>query len=316
MSVSSSSSTNNETIPQEDESPTTMRVPPFVVDQRVFANDSDTLYEAIVRKASWSGQQWTFLVHYLGWNARWDKWLEETQLHADTAEMRQQASLQQQGKRKRQDESAALSSSRKKKVERGPSFTDYCELPFTLKTILIEDRERIMRMGFDAPSGLDCCSVTNWRPARDVHHLPARVSVKTVLDYFVKTKKKQEEEKAARDFCQNLATLFDESLVKCLLYPPERAQYDALSVELAQKRKCEVYGCEFLLRLLVRLDVLLQDSGSNRKQLGTQIADLIVLLQKNRQVCFKAKYREPKEEELNEYEKALRHGSAPVAMDE
>jgi len=318
MSVSSSSSSSASSNNDDVQDSTTMRVPPFVVDQRVFANDSSgSLYEAIVRKASWTGQHWTFLVHYLGWNARWDKWLEETHVYADTLEMRQK-SQQEQHKRKR---TSPEETPRKKRVERGPSYADYCELPFTLKTILVQDREKVMRLGFDAP--LDC-NVTKWRPAREVHHLPARISVKTVLDHYVKCKRKEHDdddkkalaaEQKARAFVQDVAMLFDETLATCLLYPPERAQHEAIQAhsELSQKRKCELYGCEFLLRFLVRLPVLLEESG-NRKELGSQIADLIVLLQKNRQACFKGRYREPNMEELNDYEKALRNGA--VAMDE
>ena len=47
-----------------------------------------TLFEAVILKSSWTGQHWTFLVHYLGWNARWDKWLDETCIFPDTPEIR------------------------------------------------------------------------------------------------------------------------------------------------------------------------------------------------------------------------------------
>ena len=43
--------------------------------------------------------------------------------------------------------------------------------------------------------------------------------------------------------------------------------------------------------------------------MGPLLADLIVLLQKNRQACFKAVYREPKLEELMEWEKVLAESS-------
>jgi hypothetical protein len=73
-----------------------------------------------------------------------------------------------------------------------------------------------------------------------------------------------------------------------------------------KKRPCEIYGCEFLLRLMVRLPALLQaEPQSEMDVMGPLIADLIVLLQKNRQACFKSTYREPKYNELLEFEKAL-----------
>ena len=311
---------------QQDDAPSLLRVPPFVPDQRVFANDNGgALYEAVVRKASWTGEHWTFLVHYSGWNSRWDKWLPEAEIFPDTLETRSRQAKQQRKRKQREEES---SSARKKRVEKGPSYEEHCELPFTLKTILVEDRERVMRLGFDAPHGLDC-DVKNWRPARDVHNLPAKVTIRTVLDHYVKYKKKQhasdeakaqEAETKARSFVEDLATLFDEALPVCLLYQPERAQNLAIQAdpELGAMRKSELYGCEFLLRFFVRLPVLLEEANimGNRKELGRQLADLIVLLQKNRQSCFKARYREPKSVELNDYEKALRSGVAPISMEE
>lgn len=325
MSVSSSASTSNDietlNIIKDD---ALLQVPPFVPDQRVFANDEyGSLYEAVVRKASWTGQHWTFLVHYLGWNSRWDKWLSEKDILPDTEETRSNQAMQQRKRKRREEDSSA----RKKRTERGPTYEEYCELPFTLKTILAEDRERIMRLGFDAPHGLDC-DVKNWRPARDVHHLPAKVTIWTVLDHYVKYKKKEhsgdatkarDAETKARAFVEDFATLFDEALPICLLYQPERAQHLAIQADpkLSAMRKCDLYGCEMLLRFFIRLPVLLEEANmGNRKELGSQLADLIVLLQKNRQVCFKARYREPKDEELNDWETALRDGAAPVSMDE
>lgn len=327
MSVSSSVSTGNDienshSTVQEDAS---LQVPPFVPYQRVFANEQDgSLYEAVVRKASWTGKHWTFLVHYLGWNSRWDKWLPETEIFPDTEEVRSKQAKQQSKRKRREEDSSAL---RKKRTEKGPTYEEYCELPFTLQTILADDRERIMRLGLDAPRGLDC-DVKNWRPARDVHQLPAKVTIRTVLDHFVKYKKKehagdeikmQNAETKARAFVEDLATLFDEALPVCLLYHPERAQHLATQADpnLSGMRKSDLYGCEFLLRFFIRLPVLLEAANmGNRKELGSQLADLIVLLQKNRQVCFKARYREPRDEELNDWEMALRDGAASVSMDE
>lgn len=325
MSVSSSSSSNDDI---SNETISALKVPPFLPDQRVFCTDTSqpntsdgALFEAVVRKTSWTGQHWTFLVHYLGWNARWDKWLDESHVFADTPDVRLKA--QAQNKRKRsleQETSASTTTSRKKRsVDRGPTFAEYCELPFTLKTILVDDREKIMRPN---ENGFCVMEEKQWKPARLVHDLPARVTIRTVLDHFCKCKKKESEEAEAkaRAFVQDFAQLFDDSLAKCLLYPPERAQYAAIqgnASKLSQKRNVEIYGCEFLLRFFVRLPILLEEtSGENRKELGTQLADLIVLLQKNRQACFKARYREPQHEELQDWEKSLQDGAAPIAMDE
>jgi mortality factor 4-like protein 1 len=329
MSVSSSSSSSSQDgISQKETTTTTtttlsLRVPPFVPNQRVFCKDKEndgpttlTLFEAIILKSSWTGQHWTFLVHYLGWNSRWDKWLDETSIFPDTPQLRTQ-----QASNKRQMTHAEIStnSAKKRTVERKrPPIAEYCELPFLLKTILIQDREKVMR----SPE-LTTCEC--WNPARLVHDVPARVTIQTVLEHFIKCQTKQHDDQVkakqaemqAKTFCQDLAQLFDQALPKCLLYPPERAQYDAIiqaDKALAQKRNVQLYGCEFLLRLIVRLPILLQDNQKGELGNATLLPDLVILLQKNRQAIFKARYREPKRDELQDWERALKDGKTDIVM--
>ena len=110
----------------------------------------------------------------------------------------------------------------------------------------------------------------------------------------------------ARTFASEL--LFDDALPICLLYREERPQYESLQTDesLRLKRSCEIYGSTFLLRLLRRLPILLREESQNEMDdVGPLIADLIVLLQKNRQACFKESYRQPKEHELLECEKRI-----------
>jgi mortality factor 4-like protein 1 len=316
--MSSSEETHNEAMHDDFK-------PIFRVDDRVFCHDDNALYEATIKKVSFSHGEWRFLVHYLGWNSRWDKWLSAESILKDTPENRkvfegQKQEAEESRKRKRQ----STPQTNKKRYE-GPSWQDYCELPFSLKTILVDDRERVMRLGFDSPNGYDC-DVRNWRPARDVHHLPAAVTIQAVLNHYVKVQKKDKAEDAAsaaeekaRKFVDELSAIFQEALPVCLLYQPERAQYAALKADASLQNKplVEIYGCEFLLRFFTRLPVLLEEAGpSGRSEMGQQIADLIILLQRNRQVCFKANYRQPKEEELNSWEKSLRDGASKIPMTE
>jgi mortality factor 4-like protein 1 len=332
VSSSSSSSSSSQDVNSQKETTTTttlsLRVPPFVPNQRVFCKDKEndgptctTLFEAIILKSSWTGQHWTFLVHYLGWNSRWDKWLDEASIFPDTPQLRRS---QQAASNKRQMTDAAEISStnaKKRSVERKkrPPTAEYCELPFLLKTVLVQDREKVMRS--PELTTCECC----WNPARLVHDVPARVTIQTVLEHFVKCQTKQHDDQVkakqaelvAKTFCHDLAQLFDHALPKCLLYPPERAQYDAIQADktLAQKRNVQLYGCEFLLRLVVRLPVLLQD---NPKEVGnaTLLADLLILLQKNSQAIFKSRYREPTRDELQDWERALKDGKTDIVMDE
>ena len=197
-------------------------------------------------------------------------------------------------------------------------YQEYCELPFTLSTILVDEFDCITRKDLSSP--------------RSLHVLPARVTVKQVLQHYQRKRcsskhtvsketdsntsndnknndddeAKQKHNERIRRFCESLALLFDDALPVCLLYHEERPQYESLQTNetLRLKRPCEIYGSTFLLRLLQRLPILLRaEPRKEMDELGPMIADLVVLLQKNRQACFKDSYREPKHHELLSWEK-------------
>jgi mortality factor 4-like protein 1 len=288
--------------------------PQFRLEEKVLCPDQETIYEGIIRKYQYKKNGWRYLVHYLGWNARWDKWLDEKDIF-EASDENIKAMKNDQKKRKRAAADApevsntkAKTSSTTSTIVKGRqtlSLADFCELPFTLKTILVDDKERIMRLGFEG--GYDCA--TPWTPARDVHVLPAAVTIHTVLQHYIKLQKKTEPNDSDgtehQQFVSSLSELFEEALPVCLLYPPERAQFLAMRKRMPDQPLVDIYGCEFLLRLLVRLPTLMLDAAS----VGTSIASLIVVLQKNRMACFKPRYREPLREEWNDWEVALRKQS-------
>ena len=139
------------------------------------------------------------------------------------------------------------------------------------------------------------------------------MTVKQVLEHYQKKRNKNhndDDEKLKQEqikrFCDSLALLFDDALPVCLLYREERPQYESLQNDenLRLKRPCEIYGSTFLLRLLRRLPTLLcTESRKEMDEVGPLFADLVVLLQKNRQACFKDSYRKPKRNELLSWEK-------------
>lgn len=351
-------------------------------------------YLASVRDRRYRDGQWQYKVHYHGWNSRWDQWISDDAILRATDQ--NQKFLEISGllegsssnneeesdglataitksnalvKRKREDGHERSSyNNRKSKVgaggdnaQRAPLqqslYEEFCELPFTLKTVLVEEMERITRIGHDQFFSYDY--PPSRAPSRLLHQLPASVTIQQVLKHFAKkhgqnnhhknnndsssttetvsttqqqqqllqeaTEKQKKQggtvETAANstppdipDFCQSLANLFQECLAKFLLYPQERPQYENLKKdpELSQKPLVEIYGCEFLLRLYVRLPVLLQQSQKQQNQksslpqvqfLGPLLANLLVLLQKNRQACFRGNYREIRPDEWMESEK-------------
>ena len=319
------------------------------LNQRVFAKDNlgnKHYYPASIVQIKEQGKgEWRYKVHYLGWNSRWDQWLSDEKLMKDndhnrkfledskllysaenTATDANSATVDTKNKRKREDD-------RPVKKRRGGNNTlnlkniyeDFCELPLTLKTVLMDEMHIITRA-----HPYDCSAHNTSQtktPLRKVHQLPAPVTIHQVLKHFCKKRIQQlsstEAASAEKDkdgtsskrsavvepaitpddvqeFIQGLASLFDEALPKFLLYPQERPQFEALmrQPDMEDKPLTEIFGCEYLLRLYVRLPVLMQsENASNVKIVGPLLAELLVLMQKNRQACFKGVYREPTQEE-------------------
>jgi hypothetical protein len=144
------------------------------------------------------------------------------------------------------------------------------------------------------------------KPARMVHCLPAPVPVRKVLAHFRKRKLKYLAKQAeasentapsapsAEDiqaFCDQLELLFQKALPALLLYPEERPQFEEFKKTVPDDAKwIDYFGCEYLLRLYVRLPVLLQierhSIETTRDVVGPLLAELLVLMQKNRQALF------------------------------
>ena len=323
--------------------------PPFSVDERVFCRGQaeDTIYQAVIKKVRRNhptneeenqDHNWSFWVHYLGWNARWDHWMTSNLILKNTTE--NQALFEQQERRqeekRRREQMEAEDKKRRTKSRRRQCRQSTTDLPFTLQTVLVEECERITRTGWDSMHGYDfertlqttsgppSCSYK--KPARVVHNLPAAVPIRKLLSHFARKKikslegakemplsdeaqgKSPEESKTTTEqqeltadqvqaFCHQLGQLFQEALPVCLLYPQERPQYDLLVDN--KKNVLDVYGCEYLLRLYVRLPEV-QDV------FPTLWNELLVLMQKNRQALFKgSSYREAEPEEWLEWERQV-----------
>lgn len=300
--------------------------PPFQLDQRVYAADKvdkDAFYEAIIRKVrTASHDEWEFLVHYQGWNARWDRWVSSDWLLPDTPGNRQKYQQTQQNEeksvpvekagKKRKSSNEQLSSTRRKLSNTSCSrsvdlylYSDYCELPFTLKTVLVDEYEKITRCGWDTKDRRDS-PMKYSKPARMVHCLPAPVPVRKVLTHFRKRKFKSLVKQAAatenvapsapsaediQAFCEQLGQLFQKTLSALLLYPEERPQFEEFKKTVPDDAQwMDFFGCEYLLRLYVRLPALLQleehSMETTRYIVGPLLTELLVLMQKNRQALF------------------------------
>jgi hypothetical protein len=196
----------------------------------------------------------------------------------------------------------------RKKPPRITTDGDSCQLPLSLQQILNEDQACVTLGGFDDSH----CGTP--RPFRRLHVLPATVTVHQVLEHFENKATNDDDEGMRRHFCQTLEALFDKVLVQDLLYPVEVPQFHALfsNASFQQRAPSEIYGCSFLLRLLVRLPHYTEFPKSDFSafpasiQSMSYVPDLVMLLQRNRQVCFRHDaFRVPTYEELLDWEREL-----------
>lgn len=102
-----------------------------------------------------------------------------------------------------------------------------------------------------------------------------------------------------------VAQFFDEALSVHLLYEQERTHHRVIMRSddpmLEGKSPSQIYGCEYLLRLMVQFPTLLSESGlpeSDMKTILSKMNELLRFLQKHQSELFNATYRKPEGKEL------------------
>ena len=184
---------------------------------------------------------------------------------------------------------------------RKQSHAQKITLPFALKKIVVDEWEIVSQ----------CHMVPN---------LPSSVPVRSILDKYLKSKfdilrqkpasnekietyKSTDEGNQEREWVnmvEGIAIYFDEALLVRLLYQQELPQHQSImkakDSDLKHKRKCEIYGCEYLLRLFVRLPGLIEDSNipePQKRHIYSKIGDLVRFLHKHQDEFFVQAYRKP-----------------------
>lgn len=181
----------------------------FAPNEIVTIPHTDKEYEGKVLKSQYREQegQWFYFIHYLGWNKKWDEWVEEAGLQKAATAGRAQANARRARhgaagggvKRKRADEVALAA----------PDFHVELDIPALLKQQLVDDHDAI---NHDPPALVP---------------LPRTPNVQQVLEqYLAETKCSRAAAEAQQDLVAGLQLYFDKALYQCLLYGPERGQAD------------------------------------------------------------------------------------------
>ncbi|KAL8128024.1 hypothetical protein AgCh_014817 [Apium graveolens] len=248
--------------------------------EKVWASYSDKWYEAkvlTVVESSMTAKR--YLVHYPGWNKRWDEWLGTDRLMKFTDEniqiqLAKNTKSGHKGKAKQSNEdiqnqlATNTKSGDKGKAKESDEIllaeeNMNIEIPRMLKKQLVDDSEFVTSLG------------------KQLVKLPRTPNVDDILKKYFRFKVKK-----------NNITSYN----AMLLYNNERKQYEALSAENIPPSVA--YGAEHLLRLLVKLPEILQDVNIEeemRMKLEHEILGLIKFLQENQSTFFLSTYQTPED---------------------
>ncbi|KAK9862662.1 hypothetical protein WJX84_009810 [Apatococcus fuscideae] len=240
---------------------------PFRPQEKVLVPHTDKYYEAKVLKANLKEDGvWYYLLHYQGWNKKWDEWVEAPGLAKwNPALVKPEQMLNgkaggkglggQPGKKRRLDE---LNDEAPVMV---PAYTHQTimDLPQSLREVLLGAHEQIKERGV-------------------LPELPSRPCVNDILNLYVEQKRAlQDDIEVHEEMASGMRVYFDRALRHLLLYDEERA----LSSQVLSEGclPCCVYGGEHLLRLLLKLPDIL--AGLPHARLQAQLKDIVAFLERN-----------------------------------
>mmetsp|Transcript_11016 Transcript_11016/g.32637 ORF Transcript_11016/g.32637 Transcript_11016/m.32637 type:complete len:502 (-) Transcript_11016:228-1733(-) len=146
---------------------------------------------------------------------------------------------------------------------------------------------------------------TNYRELEPIDGIKMSVDQVECLNDQEEESFKKQQGKEWIDMVEGIAQYFDEALPVRILYWQELGQHMSLMKlkdgELKSKRKCDIYGCEYLLRLFVKFPSLLEDTDipeAQKRHIYAKIGDLVRFMQKHQDEFFVQSYRKPERSEL------------------
>jgi hypothetical protein len=159
-------------------------------------------------------QEWCHFIHFNGWNSRWDRWVKEQDLFHDTAANRKRVSDNIVGKvarptSKQPKEDDKRDNKKRKRATTEPDrnlqlITRASELPFTLQTVLVDDRDKITTKVYPPPILFASKQQQQQQQRRKdkaitmLHVIPAPTSIVDLMGQYLQTKKQEDLEAFAK----------------------------------------------------------------------------------------------------------------------
>ncbi|XP_073031847.1 protein MRG1-like isoform X6 [Primulina eburnea] len=217
---------------------------------------------------------WIHLVHYQGWNKKWDEWLGIDRLLKLTDEnVQRQKELKQKLALEKNVKLGGLNVLRDDRVAPLEKVVNI-RIPLPLKKQLLDDNECITQLD----------QLVKLPRSPSVHEL-----LKKYHDFKMKDCKTVD---TVAEIVKGLCHYFDKALPTVLLYENERQQHKEVIVDNISPSS--VYGAEHLLRLFVKLPEMLTDLHMEMETLTKlcQISqDLLRFLQMNQTSFFLSNYQ-------------------------
>jgi mortality factor 4-like protein 1 len=225
--------------------------PQFHAGEKVLVPHTDKYYEAKVQKVQFRADgQWHYLLHYSGWNKKWDEWVEEGGLQkapsAPTPTAKKAAGKEKAPRAKKAEDAPDVP---------GPAPVQFhVDIPAALKLRMLDDYDAVKKEGRLVP-------------------LPRRPNIHEILSLYVRDAfERNANAEVEDDLAVGLKLYFDKALLFTLLYPQEREQAERLLA--SGKMPSAIFGAEHLMRLFWRLPELLPTVGMTSEQVGTLQARL------------------------------------------
>lgn len=163
-------------------------------------------------------KEWCYLVHFQGWNSRHDRWMPEVEVFHNTPENRKRLgsnnakivrAVKVESAKEKKKKLARTKKALEDHYESGESIADpifnrlrhACSLPFTLQTILVDDRDKITEKIYPSSSLFVSGNPmeTYKRGITMLHVLPSTMNIQSILARYIEAKKREDLEKFARE---------------------------------------------------------------------------------------------------------------------